>query len=120
MRKDTRKITIRQSAWEELSVEDRRYFQGRPMLLEYKGRKCFLSAGVNDTISLHRIDSQHTLVLSMNSALVYAGIEVVDLGEDDFGVSDDMFSQDVCAEIDDRIFDRSRCSVADILYATLG
>ena len=113
MRRDTRKLKVRRSEWDENEAISR--FYCRPIVLEYRKRICVLAAGLSDHTSLHYYDRDHTLVLTHSCMLPYVGAELIDLV--DMKVVHEVFFQDGQVEetLGKKFMDLSDCRQAEIL-----
>jgi hypothetical protein len=116
MKTETRKHQIRKANFEEWTAlyND---LHNPPLVLEYKGKTCMLSAGTSDDISVLRYDKDHFFVLTQNFGLGYAGYELIHIHN--MEIVSDMFIQDIqelnFLELKKDFFDYTENSQADIL-----
>jgi len=75
MKKETRAYNIRQSTFEDFDGTPQYY--NLPMLIEYKGKKQVISAGNSDNLTVFRYGPDMA-ILSTNSGLGYAGLQIID------------------------------------------
>ena len=76
MKTETRKYKIRKAVYEEYKEFSPALFNA-PLVLEYAGRIFFLEAGYSDRLSVMRYDKKSFAVLSTNSSLGYAGLQII-------------------------------------------
>ena len=119
MKRDKRNLIIRKATWEETRAMNTQYFNP-PLVIEY-GKLFELNAGYGDKKTIFSFDNNHKIaVLSTNSGLDYAGLQVIDLlGETG---DDDVFIQDVSSQENGcrTFFDRSESWQADYMAQYLG
>lgn len=119
MKRDKHNLTIRKATWDETYSMAIAY-HNPPLVIDYNGLLFELNAGYGDNKAIFAYGDDKVAILSTNSGLDYAGLQVIDLTNKEG--SDDIFIQDISSQEDGckTFFDRSESWQADYLNQYMG